>query len=150
MSFEKFPLTPDIIKEALSHWQGELGDYADQLCSHYPLLVPGFHRLQLSEHVLLTLIFGDVNDMMRRLNARIDCWFLDGFKPSSNPEMWSEEVFSLMARLSKENASFATFTAAGFVKRGLEAAGFETHKVDGFGRKREMLAGRFIGQEKRS
>jgi tRNA 5-methylaminomethyl-2-thiouridine biosynthesis bifunctional protein len=74
-------------------------------------------------------------------NEKVDCWFLDGFKPSSNPEMWSEIVFQNMARLSKPGATFATFTAAGFVKRGLVAAGFDVKKIQGYGRKRDMLTG---------
>ncbi len=89
----------------------------------------------------MTLIFDDVNAAMERLEAKVDCWFLDGFKPASNPEMWSEKVFQQMARLSASGATFATFTAAGFVKRGLQAAGFEVRKVQGFGRKRDMLVG---------
>ena len=96
---------------------------------------------QITENVTLQLIIGDVNEEMPQLEAQVDCWFLDGFKPSSNPDMWSDIVFQNMARLSVPGASFATFTAAGFVKRGLRAAGFDVRKVRGFGRKREMLVG---------
>lgn len=141
VSFEKYPLSPDQIREALSVWRETLGDKTDRMLAHYPVALPGFHRIALSDRVTLTLVFDDVNEAMMRLEAEADCWFLDGFKPASNPEMWSETVFEQMARLSKPGTRFATFTAAGFVKRGLEGAGFAVRKVPGFGRKREMLVG---------
>lgn len=141
VSFEKYPLSPDQIREALSVWRETLGDKTDRMLAHYPAPFPGFHRIALSDRVTLTLVFDDVNEAMMRLEAEVDCWFLDGFKPASNPEMWSETVFEQMARLSKPGTRFATFTAAGFVKRGLEGAGFTVRKVPGFGRKREMLVG---------
>ncbi len=71
----------------------------------------------------------------------IDAWFLDGFAPSKNPEMWNQELFNNMAKLSKPDGTCATFTAAGFVRRGLIEAGFDMKKVKGFGTKREMIAG---------
>lgn len=78
---------------------------------------------------------------MPGIDEKVDCWFLDGFRPASNPDMWSEIVFDNMARMSEKGASFATFTAAGFVKRGLAAAGFDVKKIQGYGRKRDMLVG---------
>ncbi|WP_232365138.1 FAD-dependent 5-carboxymethylaminomethyl-2-thiouridine(34) oxidoreductase MnmC [Salinimonas marina] len=71
----------------------------------------------------------------------VDAWFLDGFAPSKNPQMWTEALFGQMARLSKPGTTFATFTAAGIVKRGLAAQGFAVTKCRGFGRKRDMLTG---------
>lgn len=145
ISFEKFPLAPEVIREALQIWRVDLGGRIDLLADIYPLRVSGFHRVDVSPMITLTLIFGDVNEEMRKLRATVDCWFLDGFRPSSNPDMWSEAVFEQMARLSTKGARYATFTSAGFVRRGLQAAGFSTEKVRGFGRKREMLRGRFEG-----
>lgn len=72
----------------------------------------------------------------------VDAWFLDGFAPSKNPEMWNQDLFNGMAELAKLNCSVATFSAAGFVRRGLIEAGFAMQKVKGFGTKRDMLAGR--------
>lgn len=71
----------------------------------------------------------------------IDAWFLDGFAPSKNPEMWNQNLFNGMAKLAKQDCTVATFTAAGFVRRGLIEAGFTMAKVKGFGTKREMIAG---------
>jgi len=145
ISFEKHPLSADEIRGALSHWRGEFGEKIDMFLAQYPLAISGFHRVQLSSRISLTLVFDDVNDAMERLSARVDCWFLDGFRPATNPAMWSELVFAQMARLSTDGASYATFTAAGDVRRGLAAAGFSVEKISGFGRKREMIRGRYIG-----
>ena len=143
ISFEKYPLEKEFIKENLAHWP-ELEGELVKLLAVYPFdLSGGVYELQVSDGIMLTLIFGDINDGIPKLEAKVDCWFLDGFKPSSNPDMWSETVFSNMARLSNDGTSFATFTAAGFVRRGLEAQGFEVKKVSGFGRKREMIVGNF-------
>ncbi|MND76140.1 tRNA 5-methylaminomethyl-2-thiouridine biosynthesis bifunctional protein MnmC [compost metagenome] len=83
--------------------------------------------------------------MLPELDARIDAWFLDGFSPAKNPEMWTDALFRQMARLSATGASLATFTSAGFVRRGLIAAGFRMERVKGYGQKREMLVGEFSG-----
>lgn len=145
ISFEKYPLTAEYIKEHLTHWD-ELSEELSLLLSEYPSeLNDEFYELGISEGVKLTLYFGDINDVMPRVEAGVDCWFLDGFKPSANPEMWSETVFANMARMSAQGTSFATFTAAGFVRRGLAAAGFDVRKVKGYGRKREMCVGAYIG-----
>lgn len=146
ISFEKYPLDKEYISKHLSHW-GELGGILEVLLSKYPNdLSDGRHEIEVIDGVWLTLIFGDVNDQMPELDGQVDCWFLDGFKPSSNPDMWSEEVFTNMARLSSVGARFATFTVAGFVRRGLAAQGFDVRKVPGFGRKREMCAGVYAGK----
>lgn len=143
ISVEKFPLKPQQIAEYLAHWQDFFGMRVERLCAIYPLLTPGFHRLHLAPNITLTLVFDDVNAALPRIQAEVDAWFLDGFKPSSNPEMWSEKVFAEMARLSKPGATLATFTSAGFVRRGLTAAGFQVEKIPGFGTKREMTVGVF-------
>ncbi|MCL0296244.1 MnmC family methyltransferase, partial [Escherichia coli] len=75
------------------------------------------------------------------LNQQVDAWFLDGFAPAKNPDMWTQDLFSAMARLARPGGTLATFTSAGFVRRGLQEAGFTMRKSKGFGRKREMLTG---------
>ena len=146
ISFEKFPLKGEEIREFLEPWKDDFPELLDELIEKYPMTIPGFHRIKFDDGTLLTLVFDDVNEAMPRLEAKVDCWFLDGFRPASNPDMWSDGVFENMARLSREGTSFATFTAAGFVKRGLQAAGFGVEKIAGFGRKREMLVGRYVGK----
>lgn len=145
ISMEKFPLTQQDLAAAHRRWP-ELAPYAEQLRQQWPLALPGCHRLLLDGgRVTLDLWFGDVNTLIHHfddsLQRSVDAWFLDGFAPSKNPEMWTPALFATMARLARADGSFATFTAAGFVRRGLEQAGFAVTRRKGFGHKREMLCG---------
>lgn len=141
ISAEKFPLSRDDLHRALSVWP-EFEPYSTELIQAYPPAVEGYHQLNLFDHrVSLTLMLGEAETMFEQLDARVDAWYLDGFAPGKNPDMWTQDLFQQMARLSHEDTRFSTFTAAGFVRRGLEAAGFSVNKVKGFGQKREMLAG---------
>jgi tRNA 5-methylaminomethyl-2-thiouridine biosynthesis bifunctional protein len=87
----------------------------------------------------------DIDDVATALagwaDRSIDAWFLDGFAPAKNPAMWSDAVLAEAARASRPGASVATYTSAGWVRRGLQQAGFEVRRVPGFGRKRDMLIG---------
>ncbi|KKN97658.1 hypothetical protein LCGC14_0154700 [marine sediment metagenome] len=140
LSTEKFPLDHEALKQALSAWPS-LSAYSQVLCAQWPAAVSGIHRLHLTARVTLDLHFGDTTERLEQLDGQVDAWFLDGFAPSKNPDMWQPELFNAMAARSRPGATFATFTCAGIVKRGLKAAGFHWKKVPGYGRKREMLAG---------
>lgn len=145
ISFEKFPLTRDDLRKAHAHWP-ELASFAGQLQAQWPQAFAGCHRLLLDEgRVTLDLWFGDINQLTdtldESLNQQVDAWFLDGFAPSKNPDMWTPALFQAMARLTRPGGTLATFTSAGFVRRGLQEAGFTMQKRKGFGRKREMLSG---------
>ncbi|GAA6133800.1 bifunctional tRNA (5-methylaminomethyl-2-thiouridine)(34)-methyltransferase MnmD/FAD-dependent 5-carboxymethylaminomethyl-2-thiouridine(34) oxidoreductase MnmC [Oceaniserpentilla sp. 4NH20-0058] len=148
VSVEKFPLSKDALQQALRQWP-ELESLSQGLIDVYPPLVPGWHPVTLpklsenSGNVVLHLFFGDINHWLNQIQGTVDAWFLDGFAPSKNPEMWSEHLFHSMARLSNRLTSVATFTAAGLVNRGLQAAGFTTKKAKGFGKKREMLTAQY-------
>lgn len=146
-SFEKYPLKHDEIKRALSVWP-ELNEMVEIFLKQYPLDI--FEDITLifqEQQVQLNLIIGDVNKRIPELNLaphnKINAWFLDGFAPSKNPDMWSQNLFNEMARLASDDCTVATFTAAGFVRRGLQSAGFSMKKQKGFGFKREMLIGKF-------
>ena len=147
ISVEKYPLHPDDLARALALWP-QLKPLADQLLAQYPpLLARGVHRLHF-ERISLTLVIGEASEAFRALrledetrDRQVDAWFLDGFAPAKNPAMWTDELFTNIAALSVPGASFATFTCAGIVKRGLKGAGFALEKAPGFGRKREMLRG---------
>ncbi|MEG0802570.1 MAG: bifunctional tRNA (5-methylaminomethyl-2-thiouridine)(34)-methyltransferase MnmD/FAD-dependent 5-carboxymethylaminomethyl-2-thiouridine(34) oxidoreductase MnmC [Citrobacter sp.] len=145
ISFEKYPLTRDDLTLAHQHWP-ELAPWAESLQAQWPLPLAGCHRLLLDEgRVTLDLWFGDINDLTGKLdeslNQQVDAWFLDGFAPAKNPDMWTPTLFNAMARLARPGGTLATFTSAGFVRRGLQDAGFTMQKCKGFGRKREMLCG---------
>lgn len=143
VSTEKFPLEREDLARALAAWP-DLAARADRLVAQWPEPVAGVHRLWLDERVTLDLHFGDTTERLERLDGRVDAWFLDGFAPSKNPEMWRPALFAALVARSRPGATLATFTCAGVVKRGLAAAGFAWRKVPGFGRKREMLAGEIV------
>lgn len=146
ISIEKFPLDRADLARALAPWES-LAPLAEQLLAHWPGRLPGQHRLVFEDGVItLDLWWEDIAAALPDLAAHgpcIDAWYLDGFAPARNAAMWEERLYPAIAALSCPGASFATFTAAGQVRRGLAAAGFEVRKVPGFGRKRESLVGRF-------
>lgn len=140
-SVEAFPLSPDDMARAQSAWPA-LSGLATKLRAALPPASPGFHRIHFGEDVSLTLFYGRAKDGFSIAEGAIDAWFLDGFAPSKNPDMWSSPLFAELARLSAEGATIATFTVAGAVRQALGDAGFAVEKSPGFGRKREMLKGR--------
>lgn len=150
ISFEKYPLHLNDLSKAHEALPG-LVDLAKVLQENYPFLLPGWHDVWLFEkRVRLTLWFGDVLKGLPECDStesvKIDAWFLDGFAPIKNPDMWQPGLYQQMARLSHLNTTFATFTAAGDVRRGLEKIGFEVTKSSGFGKKREICSGKLIQQ----
>ncbi len=150
ISIEKFPLSAEQIKEALVHWP-ELKPYLAALLSAYPIRRSGFYRLSFEDgRIQLLLYFEDIVTALQELSVCVDCWYLDGFAPKQNAAMWSSESFKEIARLSKKGAGLSTFTAAGFVRRGLEAQGFAVEKVKGFGTKRQMLRASYTIEKKTS
>jgi len=145
ISCEKYPLSVNDLASAHQSWP-ELAAYARALREQWPAALPGCHRLLLAEgRVTLDLWFGDINQLIPTfddsLNHQVDAWFLDGFAPSKNPDMWTPALFACMAKMARPGGTLATFTSAGFVRRGLQEAGFTVGKRKGFGPKREMLAG---------
>ncbi|MFN3883985.1 MAG: bifunctional tRNA (5-methylaminomethyl-2-thiouridine)(34)-methyltransferase MnmD/FAD-dependent 5-carboxymethylaminomethyl-2-thiouridine(34) oxidoreductase MnmC [Rhodocyclaceae bacterium] len=123
-----------------------LAPLAAQLRLHWPSLIPGFHRLHFEGGaVTLTLVLGDARHVLHDIAGQFDAFYLDGFSPAKNPEMWSAEVCEGLAWLAKPNATLATWTVAGEVRRNLAAAGFAVERRPGFGAKREMLVGRYTG-----
>jgi tRNA 5-methylaminomethyl-2-thiouridine biosynthesis bifunctional protein len=148
LSVEKFPLTPEQLAAALAHFS-ELAPYTAQLLAQYPLRIAGWHRIAFGR-VILWLGLGEATELFQQMQAQVNAWFLDGFAPAKNPDMWSDALMDEVARLSAADASFATFTAAGDVRRKLEARGFTVEKIAGFGRKRAMLRGCLSGTGERS
>lgn len=148
-SSECFPLSRDDLCRAHNSWP-ELAAVSATLQAHYPPLVAGIHSLSMFDgRVVLHLLLGDNSAVYQRLVeprkpdeaacGSVDAWFLDGFAPAKNPQMWTPELFRAIAQLSHDGTTLATFTAAGAVRRGLTEVGFAVQKVAGFGRKREMV-----------
>jgi tRNA 5-methylaminomethyl-2-thiouridine biosynthesis bifunctional protein len=146
LSAERHPLEQGQMEKAHACWP-ELAREATLLDRHYPPPTAGIHTIHLSEEVELVLLLDDATAGFGALSGvTVDAWFLDGFAPAKNPEMWKEELFQTMARLSYPGTTLASFTAAGAVRRGLAAAGFSIRKVPGYGRKREMIRGVYRGK----
>lgn len=141
-SVEAYPMPAADARQALAAWP-ELGTLADRLTGRWPRAAPGFHRLAFDDlGATLDLAVMDAAEALKAWSGRADAWFLDGFSPACNPGMWSQPVLDGVAARSAPGARAATFTVAGSVRRGLEAAGFSVEKRPGFGRKRERLEAR--------
>lgn len=141
-SIEKFPLNDDELRTALALWP-ELHAQAEVLLARWSRRVPGWNRWSFADgRVRLTLAICDVAEALPQLPAGCaDAWFLDGFSPAKNPDMWSETVLANIARASREGTTLASYTSAGWVRRSLLQTGFAVERVAGFGRKREMIRG---------
>lgn len=145
VSVEKHPFLPADLARIHRQYP-EIESLSQTLCIGYPHLVRGFHRLHFDQgRVTLTLLFGDAAEMLRQLEARVDAFFLDGFAPSKNPDMWTDAVFSELARLAGPGATASTYSVAGMVREGLTRAGFTVEKRAGFANKRQMLCARYSG-----
>jgi len=143
VSIEKHPFQRAALV-ALHQRYAEFAPLARQLQDAWPPLVSGMHRLHFEGgRLTLTLAFGEVLDLVPRLRLRADAIYLDGFAPRLNPDMWSAPLLRRLARLARADTTVATYSSAASVRQELEAAGFAVEKVSGFGRKREMLRGRF-------
>ncbi|MCX7150270.1 MAG: tRNA (5-methylaminomethyl-2-thiouridine)(34)-methyltransferase MnmD, partial [Rhodocyclales bacterium] len=142
ISVEKHPFRRDDLACLLALYP-ELAALAGQLLRQWPPLTPGFHRLHFDDGKLtLTLLFGDAQALLPQLVASVDAIFLDGFAPTKNPELWSPALLKTITRLCTSQATLATWSVAGEVRRTLEQLGWKLDRRPGFGGKREMLVGR--------
>ena len=141
ISVEAFPMSTADLELAHALFP-DLSDKASQLRRQWPGRVRGSHLISLAEGRLrLILMIGEAGEMFAARDFTADAWFLDGFAPAKNPDMWRDTVFHQIARLSRPGTKLASFTAAGVVRRGLAAVGFDISKRPGFGRKRDCIAG---------
>ncbi|UTO19064.1 FAD-dependent 5-carboxymethylaminomethyl-2-thiouridine(34) oxidoreductase MnmC [Acinetobacter sp. Z1] len=141
VSVEKFPLSRTDLIRALNVWS-ELKPLSDQLLEQYPLAIAGCHRLSFpDERFSIDLWLGDAQDIFPSIpkTQAVNAWFLDGFAPSCNPDMWQQNVLNHIVKLSDFGTTFASFSVAGVLKRGLKQHGIQISRPRGFGHKREML-----------
>jgi tRNA 5-methylaminomethyl-2-thiouridine biosynthesis bifunctional protein len=147
-STEAYPLDFATASAALQRWP-DLHRRHAQLEDGWPDALPGLHDVPTGNARIHLLVWvGDTAETLRQTTFDAEAWFLDGFAPAKNPEMWSDAVFEGLVHNSASGATFATYTAAGRVRRGLQAVGFAVEKVAGFGTKRHMLRGRFTGSRR--
>ncbi len=147
IGIDAYPLRRADLSRALEVFP-ELQEHTQWLLARWPHPVKGCHRLvDEARGIRLDLWWEDadetLNDLASLHRRWIDIWYLDGFAPARNPALWSPSLVRNMAALSSPKASFATFTAAGDVKRQLQTLGFFVEKRPGFGRKRECLRGEY-------
>lgn len=140
-SFEAYPMKPADMSKALSTFK-QTNLPVDRLLE---LWSPEGGVFELSPDIQLEVIIGDARSTVAHWQGQADAWFLDGFSPAKNPELWCEELLRDVASHTAPNGTFATYTAAGFVRRALDAAGFDVERVAGYGRKRHMSRGALRG-----
>lgn len=145
-SVEKYPMEKHDMARVHALFP-EVERLGNALRAALPKPQPGFHRLHLAEgRITLTLLYGDGVDMLGQMQAKADAWFLDGFAPRLNPDLWNTQLATQVARLSAEGATLATFSTSTSVCAAFADAGFAVEKRAGFGRKKWMLTGVREGQ----
>lgn len=136
-SFEAFPMTPEDARRALAAF-AEAAEFADDIAT---LLADPTQPL-IGTDIEIRLIVGDARLTLPAWHGRADAWFLDGFAPAKNPELWEPVLLDQVARHTAPKGTCATYSAAGDVRRALVAAGFDVARVPGYGRKRHMTVGK--------
>jgi len=139
ISTELYPLKLQHIQHAINDWP-ELTPFLNEFMDQYPPPTQGFHQRQFSaDNLTLLLLFGDATERLTEMTHPADTWFLDGFNPKKNPDLWSSALFQQINRLSKADTNLATYTSSIEVQRKLAAINFDVEKRPGYGKKREML-----------
>ncbi len=140
-TFEYHPFTLGDLAQIQALWPHLVGQ-AQALAAVYPPLEQGIHRRHLAAYKLdLMFVFDDIARGLDPLPCPVDAWFLDGFAPSRNPAMWRPELLTEIAAHTAPGGTCTTYSAAGAVRRGLEAAGFKVTRAPGFRGKRHMTRG---------
>jgi len=137
-SFEAYPMSPENMAKALSKWP-ELNNFTQRFLA---ALQPDY-SIDLPT-LKFRMILGDAAQTLPRWQGHADAWFLDGFSPDKNPDMWSDDLMQQVGLHSSKTASFATYTAAGHIRRKLAKAGFTVERVKGHGKKRHMTIGKML------
>lgn len=138
VSFERFPVETSDIFRTLKRWD-DLLPLTEELCRNWPPK-PGKNMVEFGT-AKLHLFHGDARQSLKEWDGFADAWYLDGFNPAKNPELWEEDLMQDVYAHTSDRGTFSTYTAAGWVRRNLQAAGFEVKKVPGFGHKKERLEG---------
>jgi tRNA 5-methylaminomethyl-2-thiouridine biosynthesis bifunctional protein len=138
IAIENSPVSPSDLSR---HYEMVRIEYSDWLLEHYPLPLNTSFVLWLEDNIRLLLIFDNATSALENLSAKVDAWYLDGFSPAKNTDLWNPRVYGRIFSRSKPGATLSTYTVAGQVRQDLGNAGFTTSKISGFGAKAEMLAG---------
>lgn len=140
-SFEAYPLETEEIARAMVPWP-ELSDLMQPLLHQWPQLSNTAQLWKMDDQTHLEIVKADALAGVMNWQNKADAWYLDGFSPQHNTQMWSAELMQQVFDHTTSNGTFATYTSAGWVRRNLIEAGFEVEKIKGHGRKRHMLTGK--------
>ncbi|OJF95558.1 5-methylaminomethyl-2-thiouridine methyltransferase [Pararhizobium antarcticum] len=140
ISFERFPMQATDIARALSRWP-EINEERAALCALWPEQPTADVCLDFGDGVQLRVVIGPADARLGSMAEVFDAWYLDGFSPVRNPDLWSQDLMQSVFDRTRPGGTFATYAAAGFVRRNLQAAGFAVERRKGYGAKREMLSG---------
>ncbi len=133
-SFEAYPMAPSDMADALNRFQ-TLAPYAQTLLDRW---TPDIGPVTLTDTLILDVIIGDARQTLPAWTGKADAWYLDGFSPAKNPELWEPDLLQAVAQHTKPGGSAATYSAAGHIRRSLTKAGFTVTRIPGYGRKRHM------------
>lgn len=142
-SFEAFPMALDDVGNALAHFP-QVKAFADILLAEW---MPDSGPIKLTDGPTLQVVTGDARDNLPTWNGTADAWFLDGFSPAKNPELWQPDLLRAVAAHTNPGGTASTYSAAGHVRQGLTDAGFTVTRVPGYGRKRHMTCARMVYAE---
>ena len=140
VTFERFPLDRTDLTRALAPWP-DLGGSVTELLRQWPPAPQSTLHTVAFANATLEIHLGDANHALPAWSACADAWFLDGFSPAKNPDLWRPDLMAAVFEHTAPGGTFATYTAAGHVRRGLADAGFHVSRIPGYGRKRDSLAG---------
>lgn len=142
-SFEAYPMAPTDMETALARFP-KLATYAKTLLAEWQ---PGSGKTQLTEGPHLNVVTGDARQTLPAWDEQADAWFLDGFSPAKNPELWEPALLNAVADHTTPGGTAATYSAAGHIRRSLTDAGFTVSRAPGYGRKRHMTRARLADAE---
>ena len=152
VSFEKHPVRAGDLRRIYDLWRNDPvhgADFTqslpflDDFLERQPAMVQGFHTILFAEgRIRLTLVYGDAGEMLPQVSGRFDCWFLDGFTPRLNPDMWQHDLYPHMFARTKEGGTLSSFSGSRHVREGLTIAGFDVMRDKGFGTKLYMTTAR--------
>lgn len=137
-SFEAFPMALSDMRDALASFPA-LSDYANRLLGAW---TPGCGPTSLAPNLTLHVVTGDARATVPAWDGMADAWFLDGFSPAKNPQLWEPDLLRAVGSHTKPGGTAATYSAAGHIRRALQDAGFTVARTPGFARKRHMTQAR--------
>lgn len=135
-TFEAFPITAEEMARSHAAFP-EVASVAAPLVQAW---AQGLRRFSLGL-IEVEVIEADARSALPLWQGKADAWYLDGFSPAKNPELWGQDLMAEVGRHTAPHGTFATYTAAGHVRRALTEAGFSVTRAQGYGTKRHMSIG---------